>query len=199
MKPTPQEARARLAEIDAIVSHTRKQIGHGIAAPLLILWGCIWLVGYSISQFQPHWVPIFWPTLGIGGGLASALVGWRRETPTRDRSDTTLGLVWLILAGYAVLWIAIFIPPGIPGEMSQTEFGQIYNRKIAIYLATVPMFAYMVAGLWLGRFLTWLGLTVTLVVALSYFLLTEWSLLITGVVGGSTLILSGVFIRKLWR
>ncbi len=198
MNPTKDEAAASLSEIDEIIARTRRTIGHGVTAPLLILWGTIWIIGYSITHFSPDTARIAWPVLASLGGIVSWVIGARSSTPTRDRSDAKVGVAWVVLFLFAALWFAILLPPGTPSDMTGQEMALLYNRKLGAYLGTVPMLAYIILGLWFGRFLTILGSFVTLLIAFGYFLTPDWSLLITGLIGGGGLILSGVFIRKLW-
>jgi hypothetical protein len=61
------------------------------------------------------------------------------------------------------------------------------------------MFAYVVGGLWFGRFFTWLGMAVTGLILLGVFAWPEWSDLWTGFAGGGSLVLAGLYVRRFWR
>ncbi len=73
------------------------------------------------------------------------------------------------------------------------------NRKIAAFWATVPMFAYILIGLWLDRFFIWLGALVTVATVVGYYFIGEYFYLWMAVCGGGALIASGLFIRKNWN
>lgn len=193
------DARQALCEVESIVELTRRQIGHGCAAPILILWGVIWIIGYAVSHRDALLGAQVWPMLAAAGGIASWIIGARHRSPTRNRSNLKIGLAWCVLAVFAALWLIVLLPAGVPEGMSGDAFSIEFARKVGAYFALVPMFAYVIAGLWMGRFLLYLGSVVSLLVVLSYFLLPEWSLLATGTLGGGALIASGVFIRRVWR
>ena len=73
------------------------------------------------------------------------------------------------------------------------------DRKISAYWATVPMFAYIIMGLWLDRFFLVLGTLVTLATLAGYYFITDYFFLWMAVVGGGSLVAGGVFIRKNWK
>lgn len=51
---TQDEARASLQEIDRTIAQMRKAIASGCAAPLLIIWGINWIIGFSSLQYLPQ-------------------------------------------------------------------------------------------------------------------------------------------------
>ena len=62
----------------------------------------------------------------------------------------------------------------------------------------MAMFAYVVGGLWLGRFFVWLGLGVTAVTLVSLFALPDYFWIVMAVIGGGAMLLSGLHMRRTW-
>jgi hypothetical protein len=73
------------------------------------------------------------------------------------------------------------------------------DHKLTAYFSIVPMFAFVLFGLWIGRFLVWIGLVVTALILLGYYFLPGYFYLWMAMTGGGTLLLSGIFIRKFWK
>jgi hypothetical protein len=65
--------------------------------------------------------------------------------------------------------------------------------------ATVPMFAYVVMGLWLDHFMIWIGLAITGLTVLGLFLAPAWFWIWMAVMGGGSLVSTGFLIRNRWR
>ena len=61
------------------------------------------------------------------------------------------------------------------------------------------MFAYVIMGLWLDRFLLWLGVLVTVTTLIGFFFAPHYFFLWAAAAGGGSLVVSGAFIRKFWR
>ncbi len=196
---TPEEARASLAEIDRIVLLTRQTIARGGSAPIVILWGVIWMIGYGDMQFfpqTPHW---FWAILDVVGIAGSFRLGrWSRESPVKHAHGGRIGISWLILFAFGAIWF-ILLGPWSLNAPQQAKYIPDLDRKIAAYWATVPMFAYVLMGLWLDRFFVWLGAFVTIATLVGYFYITGYFFLWMAVIGGGSLVVSGVFIRKNWK
>jgi hypothetical protein len=75
----------------------------------------------------------------------------------------------------------------------------LMDHKTTAYFSVVPMFAYVVIGLYVERFLLWLGLLMTGLILVGYFFVWHYFYLWIGAVGGGTLIISGLYIRKFWK
>jgi hypothetical protein len=198
---TPEEARASLAEIDRIAQLTRQMIARGGSASIVILWGVIWIVGYADMQFLPDTPRWFWMILDVIGIAGSFRFGrWSRQSPVKNPHSARIGLSWLILFAFAGVWLAILGPWGWTLSTHEVaRYAPVLDRKIAAYWATVPMFAYVLLGLWLDRFFVWLGAFVTIATLAGYFFLTGYFFLWMAVIGGGSLVAGGLFIRKNWK
>jgi hypothetical protein len=205
MNITKQEAHDSLAQIEDAITQTRNAIGQGAGGGILIVWGVIWALGYTADQFAPQAAPTLWPFLIVAGCLASWF--WRPRPKSRVKSPNSarIGLFWLVLFAYAVLWFFLLhseIRPGRPGfhleSLQGAEAGAVQGQ-LGVFFATVPMFAYVVGGLWLGRFFVWLGAGVTALTVAGYCFMPDWFNLWMAVTGGGSLIAAGLYVRRYWR
>jgi hypothetical protein len=198
MNISKQEASEALDQIEDAVSQTRRAIGQGSSSTKLILWGVIWMLGYSCSQFAPGKAQTVWLCLVALGALGSWNWGGRSRPRFQSPNGSRIGLGWLILFAYAVFWFLLLHldnQPGQPRLHLQSGSGQ----QSGAFFATVPMFAYVIGGLWLGRFFIWLGAIVTLLTVAGYFFVPDWFFLWMAITGGGSLIVAGLYIRRFWR
>ncbi|MEN8209559.1 MAG: hypothetical protein ABFR50_09960 [Candidatus Fermentibacteria bacterium] len=48
-------------------------------ASFYFIWGVILMAGFSLNDFAPGLVGLFWMIAGLGGGLLTAFLGYRAE------------------------------------------------------------------------------------------------------------------------
>ncbi len=197
--PSREEARAALATVDEVLKQTRTALAHGPTAPMLILWGAIWMIADLTTQFHPAAMQWLWLVLDVVGMAASWWLAARHKVKVKRPGMWRFGVCWLILFAYAGLWGWMLVDPAWPQTASQWYVFEPEFRHLSAYAHTVPMFAYVIMGLWLGRFLTILGLVVTVLVVAGLYLAPHYYYVWLAVAGGGSLILSGIFIRKLWK
>jgi hypothetical protein len=191
---TKEEAQASLEEIDRIILLTRRGIARAGTAPIVIMWGIIWMIGFAGVQFFPEHTNKLWTALDVIGISGSFLSGfWSRKSPIKSPYHGKIGLSWLLLFAFGVIWLCLLAP--WQGSHAAVRLG----RQMAAYWSTVPMFAYIIMGLWLDRFFLVLGTLVTLATLAGYYFITDTFFLWMAVVGGGSLVAGGVFIRKYWK
>ena len=196
--PTSEEARASLIEIDGIAARIRKTIAAGVVAPLLILWGAIWAFGFAVTQFWPDAAGRLWTWLGIGGITASIFLGgWFRQTPNANPRRGRIGLSWLMLLAYAFVWLLLLVP----SLARSAGMGHVPDQghRISAFCCTVGMFGYIIMGLWLSRFLLWLGFLITALTLIGFFLLPGYFYIWMAITGGGALFAVGIYVRLAWR
>ena len=175
MNVSREDARVSLTMIKAASDHTRKLVASSYASDLLILWGLIWVVGFTSAHFYPHLlICTRWRGKAATKTPASQNIAWR-----------ILGF-WLLLFAFASLWLLLLTPSrGI---------------QVCAFFCTVAMFGYVVIGLWSGSyFMFWLGLTVTSLTLLGYHLFPDYFYLWMSPMGGGALLGTGIYIRLRWR
>lgn len=198
MNISKAEASEALGQIDDATSQTRRAIGQGSSSTKLILWGVIWMLGYSCSQFAPGMSQTVWLCLVALGALGSWNWGSRSKPRFRSANASRIGLGWLVLFAYALFWFFLLHLDNQTGH-TRLHLRANSGEQSGAYFATVPMFAYVLSGLWLGRFFIWLGTTVTLLTVVGYFFVPGWFCLWMAITGGGSLIVAGLYIRRFWR
>ena len=181
----PAQAQAALREIELIASRTRKAIAQGPASAMLILWGCVWAAGFSFTEFFPERAGTAWLVLDLCGIVGSIVVGLLPRRPVTGGGDVRVGIFWMLLFLYAGLWMWMLRP--------------VNGVQIGAYWATVPMFGYVVGGLWLSRFFIFLGALVTVLTILGLTLFHQHFNLWMAVLGGGSLVVAGIYIRLYWK
>jgi hypothetical protein len=196
---SPKDAFASLAEIDQTMAQTRKNIAAGSSGPVVILWGIIWVIGYARLQFFPDSISWLWPALDVIGFAGSVYLF--RRSPVKSPNHRRMACAWLILMGYALVWALLLCRRDLPSAPAAGGFvfSPSLARRIVTFGATIPMFAYVIMGLWLDRFFIWLGALVTLAVLAGYLFIPHYLYLWIALTGGGAMIVGGVFIRKFWR
>jgi hypothetical protein len=142
-----EAAQQSLEQAEEVTRRTRTMIAYHGGDLLFVLWGIIWVVGFTVSQFLPPASLWAWGTLVPVGVVVTLLVS-RQPVPVKslDTSRLTrrIWLMWGLLAVYVDLWIALLWPFLQPS-------GPAFSRHFCAVATTVPMFAYVVMGLWLDN------------------------------------------------
>jgi hypothetical protein len=183
MNISKQEAQESLAEIEKAISQTRKAMGH-FTGYILMIWGVVWTINFSAIQFFPHLSNWLWIALDAGGFIGTWICIRKSKSKFPCSGGGRIGLAWMILFGYMILWGFLLHPNG---------------RESMAFYSTVCMFAYVMMGLWLSRFLLWLGLIVTALTVAGLYLLPDWFALWMAITGGGALFLAGLSICKSWK
>jgi hypothetical protein len=178
MSISRREAEASLAEIEQ-TSRLSRKLSSQVGPPLLILWGIIWMAGFSVQQFEPRFSNLAWGILDLGGGLLTWGIA-RRKSVVKSPHHTRTFAALLILFAYAFLWAWLLAP---------------FNRShLGAYIVAVVMCAYVMGGLWLGRFFIYLGLGVTLVVIIGALWIQHFESLWLALAGGGALVATGAYL-----
>jgi hypothetical protein len=197
--PTKDEARAALSEIDRVMADTRVAIAQGPSAPILILWGSIWVVADLTTQFHPQALALMWWILDLIGVGGTWWFSARYRARVKRPGGWRYGVFWGAVFFYSALWLNLLVPQHWPQtSKGWVEFWPMF-RRISAYFHTIPMFAYVIGGLYVGRFFIYLGMLVTALIMAGYFWAGDYFFLWLAIAAGGALIFSGVFIRKFWK
>ncbi len=197
LPPSRDEARAALAQIEDTRSEIRKSIAQSMAGPSLIMWGVIWMIMLSYAQFHTGENRLWWVFV-VAGFLGSWSLPRFYPTPIKRKPDARIGAFWLVIFAYAVVLLILVEPWNLLVNLSPAD-AVMMGHKICAYYSIIPMMAYVLFGLWIGRFFVWLGLLVTALILLGFYFIPDYFYLWVAVTGGGALMLSGIFIRKFWK
>lgn len=205
----PKEAKEMLQGVDDVTSRTKKMIAFSGGDTIFIVWGIIWFIGGLGTHFMPALTTghpqqnaligiltgSLWTVLVAAGMLLSYRVG-KTAMPTRSPLGKSMGLMWFLLYVFVNIWIGLLMPfIRIEGP----EQSHLFWTHLGAIAATVPLFAYVVFGLFADRYMVWVGLAMTALMIAGVYLLEPWFYLWMAFVGGGGLAGTGVLVRKLWK
>lgn len=188
MSLTPAEAHTALKDIEKTENRAAASQHGRIAAPYLILWGVIYVIGYAAMGFavelswrQSSWI---WAPLVAAGVLGSFLLGRRKsETPAP-------GFAWRYGLSFIVLFVFIAAMFSILRPRESNQIGAFYPIAIGLY--------YCFIGIWSkgGWRMLPLGLALIALTVAGYFFLPDHFMFWMAAVGGGGLILGGLWLRS---
>jgi hypothetical protein len=191
MNVSQEDARESLKAIKATSDHTRKVVASTYASSLLILWGLIWVVAFISVHFYPWRARHIFNTLNAIGIVGTILICSKWPHKVATKTPASQNIFWRLLAFgillfvFASIWLLLLAP-----------FKAI---QCCAFCCTVAMFGSVVLGLWFGSyFMVWLGLIVTGLTLLGYYVFPGYFYLWMSPMGGGTLLGTGIYIRVRW-
>lgn len=186
---TPEEAQEALELVERTTRQMRRAVAHGGTPYFLLIWGAVWTLGFGGAHFLGPDSPqtgILWVVLDTLGVIASFGVGWwfgRRVR--RGPLGPSVGLFWLAWIGYGLLLVYFARPQS--------------GDQLALLISLFAMFAYVTMGIFYrSRFLGGLGLGVTLFLVGGYLLIPPYFNLWMALLGGGSLMATGLYMRYTW-
>ena len=158
------------------------------------------MAGYLASHFTSRYANWVWFIVTPAAGLFTVYMA-RRHAAVRPTGRTRgegwrVFWFWCLLFGYVSAWITLLMPFI---KIESWEEAARINIHMGAFHAMIPMFAFVVMGLWQRNFMVWIGLLITALILVGVFLLEPYFWLWMAVTGGGTLIGTGLVIRFLWR
>jgi hypothetical protein len=176
------EATARLQSIEAVQDRSVTVYGYKSAAPFLMLWGAIWVLGYSATDLWRAHAAGFWGVLIAVGCAGTAMLIRHAGVHTGDPARAwRIGLTCLACAAFIVGLFVIMAP------VNSRQIGSFFP----LFFGTV----YAVMGVWIGARFAVVGLTIAALALAGFFFVESFLGLWLAVVGGGTLLLSGLWLR----
>lgn len=185
MSLTPSEAADALRDIESTGRRSGQAFGYRVAAPHLVIWGLVWVVGYGGTDIAPERAGILWPAVIVLGTIASLVTGGvmaRRLGGGRKRDG------WRYGALVAIFWAFLIATYTILGPIAPRQQGAFVPLAIAaIYAGT---------GLWLGLRFVLLGIAVAALTTFGFYEIHQHFYLWMAAVGGGGLVLAGLWMRS---
>ena len=184
----PTDAAADLQSVQQITVRTRQAIAHSGAGHYMIIWGIDWLIGFTGTQFLPQAAGLVWMGAHIAAVAACIVASFATRGVTAGGSGprSRISLFWGALFAYGILWMWLQPP-------QTTAFA-------GLFIATLAMFGYVVMGIWLSSLLFGVvGLSVTVLATAAYLTVPTLFPLVMALLGGGTLVGSGVYVVRCWR
>ncbi|MFC1635508.1 hypothetical protein ACFL5Z_11760 [Planctomycetota bacterium] len=192
MNVSQEDARASLTTIRDVRIQTQRAVTSAYANPIMILWGILWIIAFTATHFYIDYAYHIFITMGVIGSVGTAIIFrlFHSKAPFRDDPSERIGwrvaALWILLFVYIMIWLFLFAP--------------FSGMQCNAFISTAAMFAYVVMGLWFGStFMIVLGLAMTGVTLVGFYLLTSYYCLWMAMMGGGTLLGTGLYIRVRWR
>jgi hypothetical protein len=182
MPISPNEASDALRDITQTERRSVSALGYRMVYPHLILWGVIWVVGYSANAAHLGWDPL-WLVLSSLGSAGSFFIGWYMS---RGRAKT---FDWRYPASFVAFFLFVGALFAILKPHDEAQYAAFFPILVALYYALI--------GIW-TRGLRMLFLAVALFVLTlgGFFWLRDIFDIWMAVVGGGGLILGGFWLRR---
>lgn len=191
MTLSKEDAALALDEIGAARARMATLKGYSEAAVHLIIWGLVWMVANTVTDLAPPYGGTAWLACIAVGTLASALKGGTRLRKASQGLGTRVvarpqtwrfGHNFLVIFGF---FAALFF---VIGPIS----GRQGNALISLFWC----FAYMLTGVWTGWRIFAIGAVTAAATLFGFVALKEHFSLWMGLVGGGSLILGGLWLRR---
>ena len=182
MPYSEQEAIAALNSVEAVQRRTAILRGYERGAPYFFLWGIIWIIGYTGSEFFPQYAGIAWILLnliGIFAGLYICKAGQSAHTGFYTSTQYIGASVSAIIFVAAVYFI---LPP-------------LRAQQLDAFPALLVALLYTLIGFWRGVRFTVAGILLTALTVFGYAMFEQHFALWMAIVGGTTLLTTGFWLR----
>ena len=193
MNISRDEAAAALGEVDKAGERVKTVQLYAGAAPFMILWGAIWLVGNGVVDLWPQHGFTAW-IVCTSAGMATSLwltirnsLSWERRYALSPLERRALGRRFALLG---ITLIAFF-----PATFAVV--GPLGPRQGNAFASLIWAFVYMAAGAWVGWRLFAIGLVTAVAIEFGFFFIHQHYFMWMGVVGGGALIAGGLWLRKI--
>jgi len=177
-----QQATAALADVNDIVRRVRQSQIYHLASLIMIMWGAFTFAGYFVTYLSPRhagyaWIAVY--VAGIAGSTAISVVQRARSGVQIFDVRMLTAFVLFVAFGLFVCWLGHFTP-----------------RQLGTFWPIYFMLVYSIAGLWIGPAFVAIGLAVTALTLIGYFLIGDAFDLWMAFVNGGGLILGGLWMRR---
>ena len=189
MDLTPMEAQQALDAIQSVAKKTQKVIANSGAYLFLIIWGFVWLIGFSVNHFlSGPSVGYIWMGLDTLGAVFSVVMGIRLSRKVRTgsggKAGRRIGYFWLLLFAYCLLLLVVISP--------------LDMKTGSMVIVIFVMVGWIAMGMLMSAASVWWALVITALALIGYYLLPSYFYLWMAVLGGGGMIALGIYIRSRW-
>jgi hypothetical protein len=193
MNVSRDEAAAALDHVTLAGARVRTWRSYSEASYYLIAWGTIWLVANVISDVRAEWSgPAWLAGVAVGAVITIALtirnarIG-QRQNPMSRVESRAFGQRAAMLGTTVLLWFPTF----------SLLAGPLGPRQGNALISITWAFIYMAAGAFVGWRLFAIGVVTAGAILFGYLHFTQHFSMWMGFVGGGSLILGGLWLRKI--
>jgi hypothetical protein len=180
MQIDPKSAEASLADIDLVVARLKQSTYYRGASTTITLWGAFVAIGYLLDQSFPRQAGLIWVCVNVLAFAMLLVIGWRQRR-AGAHFDWRIAIAILLAFGFGLFCCGL---------------GHFGARELNVFWPILFMFGYALAGLWLGRAFTYIGVGVAVLAYAGYLFVDNWFQLYLAVVNGGGLMLAGLWLRR---
>lgn len=181
------EALEYLAYIKSITDH-KKRYGKQ-TAPYLLIWGCVWLIGYGVNYFNlsslGYWS---WISLSVLGWIGTIVVlfkqGSDEQLPNYIKEQTKY---------ISASFIGIFLMFAFLINTGLLEYSQYL---LGFYTVLLVSIMYILLGVLIGKEVFLIGIWLGVLSIATYTWFPEFMNPIFALLGGGSMIVSGAILIK---
>jgi hypothetical protein len=180
----PKEAARSLSEIEDVVRRVRQSRTYEIASLMMMLWGALVLAGNLATYGWPRQSGVIWIVINAAGVVGSLAISTFAVGGKAGRGlDVRVAVAFLLFFAFGLLCSRVL-----------SHYGP---RELGTFWPIYFMLLYGIAGLWFGYAFLAIGLGITALVLIGYFLVTGPAFLFwMAATNGGGLILSGLWMRR---
>lgn len=182
MPLSSEQANEALRAIEAVSQRSGQLYRYRRTAPMLILWGVIWLLGFGLTDLIPAKANVIWIPLDIVGVFGCIYFG------RQNKEERAAQMTWRWLASIASIFAFYTLVLLI--------FQSATGKQSAALIALIVALFYVLAGLWLGARFAVAGVALATLTLVGYFMLVSHFFLWMAIVGGGALILAGLWLLR---
>ena len=189
MSISRDEAAESLKNIEQAQSRSFTAYGYKSAAPFFFIWGAVWMIGYSAGDLWPAYDNRVWIGLLLIAFIASGIVGrraGRQDTPEGRARNRRIGLRMV------ATWMSVFVFIGVVMTVMHPKTPE----QAAAFVPLLVAAAYTILGIWMGVRFVVAGIAIAALTLGGFYFLQPHFQLWMAAVGGSTLILTGLWLRR---
>ncbi|MBA2398892.1 MAG: hypothetical protein H0V72_09355 [Bradyrhizobium sp.] len=177
-----QQASEALADIDDIARRVRQSRIYNLASLLMILWGALVFAANVAAFALPRYAGYIWIAVNVVGIVGSFVVSAFTHSRTGVRTfDLRTLMAFLLFFAFGLVTCVL------------AHFGP---RELSVFWAIYFMLFYTIAGLWVGFAFVVIGVGISALTLIGYFLAGNWFEPWMAVVNGGGLILGGLWMRR---
>jgi hypothetical protein len=181
------EAAENLREIQRTGERSATAYLYANASPQFMLWGLVWMLGYAGTDLLVPKGPLInalWFLLSAAGVTGSVIIGRRQRGA---QSEGMRGLRWT--ASMFALGVFVCAVTAVTRPTNPAAIGALMPLMVAVI--------YTIFGIWNGMRFLYAGIAVAALTLGGWLYLPQHFLLWMAAIGGGSLILVGLWLRKI--
>ena len=195
MSLSPSEAADSLKQIEKAGRRSAEAHIYANASPFFIMWGVLWVIGYAGSDLiiattgTYRFISLLWIAISLVGAAGSTLIGRRQhllQHPGMREAGRAKGRRWWLT--FFAAWVFLLASLVVLKPANAIATGAFVPLLVAL--------VYTIYGIWGGMRFLYTGIAVAALTLGGWFYLPQHFLLWMAFVGGGSLILVGLWLKK---